>query len=146
MLDLYYKNISDRDAADCEKYYCISNKLTKLPTCNHPNCSNNTVFFQHSRCYALYCDNHKYSFHSDSNFERSLRAYVESLDCSTLCNSRVLLGEQNRKREIDILLPVDNAGIECNGSYYHSSKKKEKDYHKKKFEQCKENNIHLLSI
>ena len=29
---------------------------------------------------------------------------------------------------------LDNAGIECNGGYYHSSKKKEKDYHKKKFD------------
>ena len=146
MLDLYYKNISDRDADDCEKYYCISNKLTEIPTCNHPHCTNKVKYGITAMAYFSYCDDHKYSFHSDSNFERSVRDYVESLDCSTLCNSRVLLGEQNRKREIDILLPVDNAGIECNGSYYHSSKKKEMDYHKKKFEQCKENNIHLLSI
>ena len=35
---------------------------------------------------------------------------------------------------------------DCISCLLEVSKKKEKDYHKKKFEQCKENNIHLLSI
>ena len=65
MLDLYYKNISDRDADDCEKYYCISNKLTEIPTCNHPHCTNKVKYGITAMAYFSYCDDHKYSFHSD---------------------------------------------------------------------------------
>ena len=48
--------------------------------------------------------------------------------------------------EIDIYIPELNLGIEYNGTYWHSSKKKEKDYHQRKYNICKQNCIDLIHI
>ena len=48
--------------------------------------------------------------------------------------------------ELDIFLPEFNLGIEINGSYWHSEKFKNKNYHLKKYNLCKEKGIRLISI
>nr|DAT67966.1 MAG TPA: endonuclease-like protein [Caudoviricetes sp.] len=48
--------------------------------------------------------------------------------------------------ELDIFLPEFNLGIEINGSYWHSEKFKDKDYHLNKYNLCMDKNIRLVSI
>ena len=48
--------------------------------------------------------------------------------------------------ELDIFLPEFNLGIEINGSYWHSERFKDKNYHLKKYNLCKEKGIRLISI
>jgi len=49
-------------------------------------------------------------------------------------------------KEIDILIPDENIGIEFNGLYYHSDLFKTKNYHKDKSELSNNNNITLIHI
>ena len=48
--------------------------------------------------------------------------------------------------ELDIFLPEFNLGIEINGSYWHSERFKDKNYHIRKYNLCKEKGIRLISI
>nr|DAK67225.1 MAG TPA: endonuclease-like protein [Caudoviricetes sp.] len=48
--------------------------------------------------------------------------------------------------ELDIFLPEFNLGIEINGSYWHSERFKDKNYHLRKYNLCKDKNIRLVSI
>ena len=48
--------------------------------------------------------------------------------------------------ELDIFLPEFNIGIEINGSYWHSERFKDKNYHLHKYNLCKEKGIRLISI
>ena len=48
--------------------------------------------------------------------------------------------------ELDIYIPEYNIAIECNGCHWHSSINKDKTYHIKKYNLCKEKNITLLSF
>lgn len=49
-------------------------------------------------------------------------------------------------KEIDILLPDIKVGFEVNGIWWHSEINKERDYHLKKWESSKENDIELFQI
>lgn len=48
--------------------------------------------------------------------------------------------------ELDIFLPEFNIGIEINGGYWHSEKFKDKNYHLRKYNLCKDKGIRLVSI
>ena len=48
--------------------------------------------------------------------------------------------------ELDIFLPEFSLGIEINGSYWHSERFKDKNYHLRKYNLCKDKNIRLVSI
>jgi len=48
--------------------------------------------------------------------------------------------------ELDIFIPEFNLGIEINGSYWHSERFKDKNYHIRKYNLCKSKNIRLVSI
>jgi hypothetical protein len=63
-------------------------------------------------------------------------------------NSVILQNENNiiKPFEIDIFLPDINLAIEFNGVFWHSSKFKDKDYHKNKYEKSIQNNIKLITI
>ena len=52
----------------------------------------------------------------------------------------------NSKKEIDIYIKSKNIGIEYNGEFWHSSDRKEKEYHFNKFLDAKSNGIHLIQI
>ena len=48
--------------------------------------------------------------------------------------------------ELDIFVPSLNLAIEFNGSYWHSERFKDKNYHLHKYNLCKEKGIRLISI
>ncbi len=48
--------------------------------------------------------------------------------------------------ELDIYLPEMNLAFEFNGVWWHSEKFKDKNYHKNKFELCREKNVKLVTI
>ena len=48
--------------------------------------------------------------------------------------------------KLDIFLPEFNLGIEINGSYWHSEKFKDRNYHLRKYNLCKDKGIRLISI
>jgi very-short-patch-repair endonuclease len=48
--------------------------------------------------------------------------------------------------ELDIYIPKKKIAIEFNGLYWHSSERKEKDYHYQKYKKCKEKGIKLIQI
>lgn len=50
------------------------------------------------------------------------------------------------QRGLDFYIPKHKIAIECNGSYFHRYPAKPKDYHYKKYLQCREKGIRLLSI
>lgn len=50
------------------------------------------------------------------------------------------------QRGLDFYIPKYKIAIECNGSYFHRYPAKPKDYHYKKYLQCREKGIRLLSI
>lgn len=49
-------------------------------------------------------------------------------------------------KELDIYIPSHNIAIECNGIFWHSDKVKENEYHREKYEACKQKGIQLLTI
>lgn len=48
--------------------------------------------------------------------------------------------------ELDIYIPSQNMAIECNGTYWHSDKWKDRDYHINKKQACAATNINLITI
>lgn len=49
-------------------------------------------------------------------------------------------------REVDIYIPDRKIAIECNGCYWHSSRHKDRHYHRTKWKECEEKGVQLLSI
>ena len=49
-------------------------------------------------------------------------------------------------KEFDFYIPLKKLAIEFNGVYYHSTSKKSNTYHINKFNECKEQDIQLISI
>lgn len=61
-------------------------------------------------------------------------------DCVT--NEKTII----KPYELDIYIPDKNLAIEYCGIYWHSDKFKNKDYHKIKYEMCKNKNVKLITI
>lgn len=49
-------------------------------------------------------------------------------------------------KELDIYIPNKQIAIECNGCYWHSSLNKPNSYHIQKYNECKKQNIRLISL
>lgn len=49
-------------------------------------------------------------------------------------------------KELDIYIPSKRIAIECNGIHWHNSMMKPNNYHKDKFEQCRQQGVQLLTI
>lgn len=78
-----------------------------------------------------------------SSYEQSIEHFIRSLGIGNIVlNSRKIISP----REIDIFLPDYNIGIEINGTYWHSDKFCDKDYHYSKFKECEKQGIKLLTI
>ena len=79
-----------------------------------------------------------------SNKELELRNFIQSL----LPNIEIIAN--NRKTiyplELDIYIPEKNLAIEFNGDYWHSSERKDKNYHLEKTLKCQEKEIRLIHI
>jgi hypothetical protein len=77
------------------------------------------------------------------NSEYEIELYIKSLGFLTETNNRTTLNG----KEIDILIPNKNIGIEHNGIYWHSELNgKDKNYHLNKTKQCNNQHIQLLHI
>lgn len=82
---------------------------------------------------------------TNSKAEAEIIDYLKSID------ENIIIKERDRtvleKKEIDILLPEYNLGIEYNGLLWHCDKlKKDKNYHLSKTLECNEKGIKLIQI
>lgn len=77
-----------------------------------------------------------------SKKEKEFFEFVESLNINSIENDRKVLNG----KEIDVLIPDLNIGIEFNGVYWHSEKFKGKKFHKDKFQLAKDKNVRLLQV
>lgn len=84
------------------------------------------------------------------NPERNPQTSIETIMKDILNNLKINYIQHDRKiispKELDFYLPEYKIGIECNGTYWHSTDKKDKDYHINKYNLCKDKSIRLLSF
>ena len=80
----------------------------------------------------------------NSKLELIVKDFLNSHNINHIDNYRGLLGG----KEIDILIPEFNIGIEVNGNYFHSelSGKKDKNYHLNKTLDCQDKGIKLIQL
>ena len=77
-----------------------------------------------------------------SGQEDDLFTFLHTLDSEVIRHDRVLLNG----KELDFLYSTKKLAIEYNGTYWHSSNYKDKDYHLNKTKQCAEKGVHLIHI
>ena len=77
-----------------------------------------------------------------SSFELEIKTFLESLEVEFIRNTRSKIGTL----ELDFYLPDYNLAIEFNGIYWHTSNVVDKNYHRRKYEACRDNGIRLLMI
>lgn len=77
-----------------------------------------------------------------SDIEEEIALYVESLNVNIQRNNRTIF----KNIELDIYIPDYNIAIEVNGDYWHSTYKKDKNYHLNKTLQCEAVGIRLVHI
>lgn len=75
-----------------------------------------------------------------SKQEKLLAKYIQSKGIKIVKSDKVLIAP----KEIDILAPDHNIGIEVNGLYWHSSQFKDRKYHLSKTVEAKKKGIQLL--
>lgn len=84
------------------------------------------------------------------NPERNPQTSIETIMKDILDNLRINYIQHDRKiigpKELDFYLPDYKIGIECNGTYWHSTNKKDKNYHINKYNLCNDKNVNLLSF
>lgn len=101
-------------------------------------CKNNHIF---NRCYgnilkgAILCP---ICYPSSSSFENEIATILPNY----IKNDYSIL----KNKELDFYIPEYNLAIECNGSYWHSTKFKDKWYHLNKTIKCLEKGIKLIQI
>jgi hypothetical protein len=80
-----------------------------------------------------------------SKWEKEINEFINGLGINTIQSCRTILDQYN---EIDIYIPDFKIGIECNGLYYHSEIKgnKNKNYHKIKTVAANSKDITLFQI
>jgi len=78
---------------------------------------------------------------SSSGFENEVADFIK-----TYYNDEILLNYREFKKELDIYLPKLRIGFECNGTYWHSSHQKSKDYHINKTEWFNSKDIKVFHI
>lgn len=121
-------------------------------------CGSETRIFLH--CATPSCDNivatHPYVLSRNQNAtqpvctscrsssgERELGEFIAQLGFDPVYNDREVLNG----KELDIYIPEKNLAIEFNGLYWHSEQAgKDKSYHARKWQACKDNNIQLITI
>ena len=77
-----------------------------------------------------------------SSQELEITAFLKSLDVEFIRNSRKIIAPL----ELDFYLPDYKLAIEFNGLYWHSSAIRDNDYHRRKYQACRDRGIRLLMI
>jgi hypothetical protein len=80
--------------------------------------------------------------HGLSRGENELAEFVSSLGENIIRHDRTILEGQ----ELDIYLPEHQTAFEFNGLYWHSEQFKDKEYHRRKTDQCRANGVRLFHI
>lgn len=80
--------------------------------------------------------------YASSYFEKQLSTYLKDQDITIVENDRTIIPPL----ELDILLPDYNIAIEYCGLYWHNELHKDSNYHKNKYERCKDAGVDLLTI
>lgn len=150
ILDVYYDRLFDspdvyKDRPYSERYIVFLNRMASIPRCRYAGCNELVNFIQSTQEHSLYCEKHKYAFHSESLFECEVRDFINSLGIETLNNSRNII----HPKELDIYVEEKKFAVECNGSYYHMISvlpENNELYHKEKYDLCRNKGIDLLSI
>lgn len=78
----------------------------------------------------------------ETNIEQKIKQLLDDKKLNYIQHNRDIIDG----KELDFFLPEYNIAIECNGMYWHSIFKKDKAYHKEKYELCKEKGITLLQF
>jgi len=81
-----------------------------------------------------------------SLYEYEISLWLQSIGIMNIVNNKRFMEEGVYKYEIDIFLPDFNLGIDFHGLYWHSSDRKENNYHQKKHLYFKENNIKYIQV
>lgn len=109
--------------------------LWQCVKCNH-EFSNHIDYGTIPRCPVCYP-------YTVSNFESEIAEFIKSIESVVITNTKAFIPP----KELDIVIPKKRIAIECNGIYWHSTKKRaDKFYHVDKFLDCQKNNIHLIQI
>lgn len=152
IIDVYASRIDGvtTETTDAEKYYLFLNNMTEIPRCPHKNCNNHSVYSgSTSEGYRTYCSIHSNCAHQTSRFEKDVKEYIEALGFEIDENNCTIFDTSTNRdrREIDIIVPSLNIGIECNGSFYHKASEKTITYHKdKRVDAQLQQNIRLYSL
>ena len=114
----------------CEKYYTQT-------VGDHINLSNGSRKHGCPNCIEKY---------NRSKVELEIEEYVKSIGYNT--EHKRFKDSNDRLFEVDIFIPERNVGIEYNGSYYHNIEqfRINEDYHYNKFNECRKQNILLITI
>lgn len=78
----------------------------------------------------------------NSKFEDEVYEFISELEENAVKHDRDVLGSM----EIDIYLPEKSIGFECDGLFWHSEVKKDKNYHINKTNLCAEKSVRLIHI
>lgn len=78
-----------------------------------------------------------------SNVEKELYSFVSSVYTGEICNN---VRDIIPPYELDIYIPDMHVAIEFNGTYWHSSLYKDKDYHYNKSKACEDKGIRLIHV
>ena len=89
------------------------------------------------------CNLQPYVSHVISNPEKEIEEYLKSLNVYYQIHRRLIL---DSKKELDFYLPDHNIGIEFNGTYWHSSLCKDKNYHYNKSIEAETKGIRIIHI
>jgi hypothetical protein len=82
------------------------------------------------------------SLYSTSSYENEIQEILKNNNIEFVTNTRDVI----ENMELDIYIPEHNLAIEFNGTYYHSFKFKNKDYHFTKSKLCEDKHIRLIHI
>ena len=80
--------------------------------------------------------------YSTTNIEQRIQDLLDEHGIDYIKNDRNVISPY----EIDFYIPSFNLGIECNGLYWHSCHRKDKNYHYDKFIRCDDIGIQLLQF
>lgn len=124
----------------------VNNRCKYTVYCNKCNSNYITVGYilkNRKKSQSIQCTNCNPIDRKISSFHLEIANYIKSISNTELImNDRTII----KPYEIDILLPEYKIGIECNGVYWHSCDKKEKEYHLTKHVSMIENGYRLIQI
>jgi hypothetical protein len=156
-IDIQSKVSNTRLSIEFERFFTNTlfyERMTPLFTVNEYNGIDVSYPFLCKRCNLKFNDVIRggkiprcYNCYPNSNIsvaETELGDYIESLGIDIIRNDKSILNG----KEIDIIIPQLNIGIEYNGIYFHSELNggKSKKYHLNKTNECKKAGIRLIHI